>query len=128
MRKLTAILLILSLFLAGCATLPEKPASPPDGNTTSTDDTSHSDSLPPVPHTIENEEGQEEITICLTDPEHPLSKQIAADYPAITSYQQVMGWFCSGVEFEDILTALQTEEISNYPADLLLTMREYGQN
>ena len=70
----------------------------------------------------------EETDSCLTDPAHPIGQQIAADYAAFTNYQQIMNWFCSGFEFEDILTALETEDASEFSADILLTMLEYGQS
>lgn len=46
---------------------------------------------------------------CLAQ-ENPIARQIVADYPRAT-YEQVMYWRCSGASFEDILTALQTEEL-----------------
>jgi hypothetical protein len=39
-----------------------------------------------------------------------------------TIYEQVMTWFCNGAEFEDILVALQTEQLSNVPAEEMLIM------
>ena len=39
-----------------------------------------------------------------------------------TAYEQVMTWFCNGAEFEDILVALQTEQLTDVPTEEMLTM------
>jgi hypothetical protein len=39
-----------------------------------------------------------------------------------TTYEQVMIWFCNGAEFEDILVALQTEKLTDVPAEEMLVM------
>jgi hypothetical protein len=124
MRYWIIALLLLCLLLAGCSAQPEEPG---DLNTAPVEAT-QPDPVSPKPSIQEEEPQQGETASCLSDPAHPIAMQIAAEYPEITSYQQIMDWFCSGFEFEDILTALQTEEISDYPADILLTMLEYGQS
>ena len=50
---------------------------------------------------------------------------IAEEYE-FSSYEQVMTWFCDGAEFEDILVALQTEELSDTPAEEMLVMLAEG--
>ena len=49
-----------------------------------------------------------------------------ADEYEFTSYNEVMTWFCDGAEFEDILVALQTEELSDTPAEDMLAMLAEG--
>jgi hypothetical protein len=46
---------------------------------------------------------------------------IAESFPE-TTYELVMAWFCNGAEFEDILVALQTERITDFPASEMLLM------
>lgn len=46
---------------------------------------------------------------------------IAESFPE-TTYELVMAWFCDGAEFEDILVALQTERITDFPAGEMLLM------
>ena len=43
------------------------------------------------------------------------------------TYEQVMLWFCNGAEFENILVALQTEELTGNPAEEMLIMVAVGQ-
>ncbi len=54
-----------------------------------------------------------------------LGASIAGDY-AFTTPEQVMGWFCEGAEFEDILVALETAEQTGASADELLAMVSAG--
>jgi hypothetical protein len=49
---------------------------------------------------------------------HPVGKSIAEQFDV--PYAQVMTWFCSGHEFEDILLALQTSELSGEKVESLL--------
>lgn len=37
-----------------------------------------------------------------------------------------MSWFCKGAEFEDIMVALETEELNGTAAEDLLQMRAEG--
>ena len=62
---------------------------------------------------------------CLGAETHPIGQSIADEYDFVT-YQEVMTWFCNGAEFEDILTALQTEELTGTPTEELLTMLADG--
>ena len=62
---------------------------------------------------------------CLGDEVSPVGKAIADDYE-FSSYEQVMTWFCSGAEFEDILVALETQSQTGTPADEMLQMLAGG--
>ena len=62
---------------------------------------------------------------CLGAEINPIASSIAADYP-FTSYSEVMTWFCNGAEFEDILSALMTEELTGTPAEESLQMLADG--
>jgi hypothetical protein len=55
---------------------------------------------------------------CLSPEALTMGSSIAANFE--TSYEEVMGWYCAGHEFEDILLALQTADgLDVLPADLL---------
>lgn len=64
---------------------------------------------------------------CYEDGEHPIGVSIAEQFPAITTYKEVMHWFCNGALFEDILNALATEELTSIDADEILHMIAEGQ-
>lgn len=55
-----------------------------------------------------------------TEP-NEIGQGIAEKYKE-TNYEQIMTWFCNGAEFEDILVALQTEQLTEVPAEEMLTM------
>ncbi len=57
---------------------------------------------------------------CYPDGIHPIGKSIADQFEGVTTYHEVMNWFCSGAEFEDILNALLTQELSNIEAEIFL--------
>lgn len=62
---------------------------------------------------------QAKVDINCTDTNpHPIGESIAVKFEV--TYEQVMTWFCSGESFDDILLALQTSELVDQPADLLL--------
>jgi alkylation response protein AidB-like acyl-CoA dehydrogenase len=54
-----------------------------------------------------------------------IGEGIADEYDFV-NYSEVMTWFCSGAEFEDILVALQTEEQTDAPAEEMLLMLADG--
>jgi len=58
---------------------------------------------------------------CLNSEMSVLGRNIASQFEDV-SFEQVMTWFCSGAEFEDILIALQTEKVTGQPAQGLLEM------
>jgi hypothetical protein len=57
---------------------------------------------------------------CYPEGDHPIAVSMAAQYSAITDYAEIMGWFCAGAEFEDILNALVTEELVGADPEALL--------
>lgn len=64
---------------------------------------------------------------CYGEQTHPIGQSIADLYPDQTDYQAVMTWFCNGFLFEDILTALQTADGSDFTAGDLLDKVKNGQ-
>ena len=62
---------------------------------------------------------------CLGEEDNRIGRAIDAEYEN-ASYEQVMSWFCNGAEFEDIMTALQTEEQTGTPAEEMLVMLANG--
>ena len=58
---------------------------------------------------------------CLNSEMSILGRNIASQFENV-SFEQIMTWFCSGAEFEDILIALQTEKATGQPAQGLLEM------
>ena len=57
---------------------------------------------------------------------HPIGAEIAETYDI--AYKDVMGWFCSGHTFEDILLALQTKELADFELEWLLDERLQGKS
>jgi len=64
---------------------------------------------------------------CLEGERSRIGEAIAEDY-AFTDYEEVVSWFCDGAEFEDILVALETEDISGVPVEDTLQMLADGFN
>jgi hypothetical protein len=62
---------------------------------------------------------------CADESVNQIGKSIADSY-SFTSPQEVMTWFCQGAEFEDIMTALETEELTGIAAEDMLKMRAEG--
>ena len=74
--------------------------------------------LPPtLPATVD--------AVCLGERDNLVARAIVDDFD-FTSYTEVMVWFCSGAEFEDIVTALQTEQLSGAAAEDMLEMLADG--
>ena len=63
---------------------------------------------------------------CASAEANELGASIAADYPTLATPEQVMGWFCDGAEFEDILTALETADQTGTLAEEMLQMLAAG--
>lgn len=126
-RSIVFIGLTLVLLLAGaCAAQPTSPptaslAAPaslptdtPEAQEVEIQPPAPSATLVPSPTAVSSEVQVGRVSpaadgACLAQ-ENPIARQIVADYPRAT-YEQVMYWHCSGALFEDILTALQTEEL-----------------
>jgi hypothetical protein len=69
---------------------------------------------------VEGEEGE-----VVAGKHHPVGEKIAATYNV--TYEEVMGYFCHGAGFGQIMLALQTQEITQTPAaDLLQMKKEQG--
>lgn len=62
---------------------------------------------------------------CASAEANELGAAIARDYD-FTSTEQVMTWFCDGAEFEDILVALETTELTGASAEEMLIMLAAG--
>jgi flagellar capping protein FliD len=62
---------------------------------------------------------------CANEEVNQLGESIASSY-SFTTPQEVMSWFCDGAEFEDIIAALETQEITGEAAEDLLQMRSDG--
>ena len=53
---------------------------------------------------------------------HPVAQSIEEKFDV--SYDDIMGWYCGGSAFSDILLALETEKLSDVPVpDLLLKVK-----
>jgi ActR/RegA family two-component response regulator len=65
------------------------------------------------------------VVNCARPEADKLGAAIARDY-AFTNTEQVMGWFCNGAEFEDILVALETAEQTGVSAEDMLVMLAAG--
>ena len=128
-------ILALCILITACAA-PTAPASlePTKGQATATADviplveTSTSEPEPIVVETTIP--GKTEVVgtheaECPGEKTNTIGQGIADEYE-FTSYDEVMAWFCNGAEFEDILVALQTEELSNIHAEEMLVMVAEG--
>lgn len=122
------LVLMIALILAGCAAPSVNDGA---GNVQLNSGAGHTgngssaDSVEIGQPTPLAEENAEE---CQTGGEHPIAISIAADYPEITTYEEIVGWFCQGALFEDILSALTTEELTGVDAGEVLTMVAHGQS
>ncbi len=69
---------------------------------------------------------KEEIPICPSQTAvNPIGESIADEYDFVT-YDDVMAWFCEGAAFEDIVVALETEALTDTPAEEMLQMLADG--
>ena len=74
----------------------------------------------------QTDQGDDTGPTCYGEERHPIAVSIAEQFPAVTSYGEIMTWFCNGAEFEDILNALATEEITGIEAEAMLRMVSEG--
>ncbi len=105
---------------ANDVTLPEQDISPvePDVAAPANTDNNNTGSEAPqeIPPTV--------APTCY-EGEHPIAISIVEQYATMTTYDEVMLWFCNGAQFEDILNALVTEEMTDTDTeDLLLQIAE----
>lgn len=128
MSKKLFFLIFLLIFVAGCSTNAVNSATP---NQTDNQDVSNQQTGQDAEQDAGQSENTEPIPAgpnCYGEETHPIGNSIAELYVEITDYTQVMTWFCAGFEFEDIITALETQTVSDVPADELLTMFQNGQD
>jgi hypothetical protein len=64
---------------------------------------------------------QQTLDGCVGPEIHPIGQRIADNFEV--SYEQVITWHCEGNEFEDILLALETNEMNGVRVETLLEMR-----
>lgn len=115
MNRKNFLILILLVFTAACSSNASELNAP---NNAAVDDTQA-----PAP-ALELPEGPD----CYGEETHPIGESIADLFSDITDYTQVMTWFCNGFEFEDIVTALETQLASGNSASDLLAMFKNGKD
>ena len=121
---------ILLLFAAACAgpgvtTSPVQPqqSAPTAGQEGTAIPTNSQDSGQPQPELFQL--GETVGPDCLSGGTNRIGQAIDDEYE-YASYEEVMTWFCNGAEFEDILVALQTEDLTGTPAEEMLAMLADG--
>ena len=137
MKKIFFLLLIFMLLGSGCSQGPPdngqaatniSPSNQQDATQPVLDDSDQNDiSSSPTPAPPTEEPLETLGPDCYGEETHPIAQSIADLYPDLTDYEEIMIWFCNGFEFEDILSALQTTEESDIPAEELLARFEHGQ-
>ena len=134
-KRVLLSVLVVCILVTACAA-PTEPTSlaPPEGSATTPVDekpflvtnTSKPEQLETEPpERIETEVVVTMEAECPGEGTNTIGQGIADEYE-FTSYDEVMIWFCDGAEFEDILVALQTEELSDTPAEEMLVMLAEG--
>ena len=116
MNRQISFILLIAVFLPSCTssvTIPTETVVPASSGV-----------LPPVA-SAENIPLETPVTNCADEQVNRLGESITSSYD-FTSPQEVMTWFCSGADLEDILVALETEELVGTPAEDLLQMRADG--
>jgi hypothetical protein len=74
----------------------------------------------------ENEEDEGVNAFCVdTDLVHPVGNRLATRYEV--PYEQVMGWFCNGMGFGQIMLALHTARLTDAQPEYLLNRRAAGE-
>jgi hypothetical protein len=110
------------VLLAGCASTADQTEQnlPVENETTEQENTA-------APTQDEQQSTSTSGPDCYGPEIHPVGQSIADQFEDYTDYDQVMVWFCNGAQFDDILTALQTEVLSGISVDDLLEMLDSGQ-
>jgi hypothetical protein len=129
------ILLTVSLLVMACAAPTDAVLlSPTEGQATAAvQDNPVVSTSTSEPDQLEQESPDPEETQPVETPEadcpgeeiNNIGQGIADEYD-FASYEEVMTWFCSGAEFEDILVALQTEDQTGTPTEEMLVMLAEG--
>lgn len=73
----------------------------------------------------ENPESTHAGDSCVSEQPNVIGQSIDEEF-AGADYAQIMTWFCAGAAFEDIIVALQTEELVEVPAEELLELVAEG--
>ena len=77
----------------------------------------------PAPGPV-SESGPAENVDCPEAVANPIGQSIADEFTG-ADYEQVMAWFCDGAAFEDIVVALETEDLTDTSAgEMLLLIAE----
>lgn len=118
--------LLITLLVTACTGQPSTPVqqeAPPASQPEPLEPTTE----PPAPEPVQDTAPDAETALpnCLGDEVSPIGQSIADEYD-FTSYEEVITWFCSGAEFEDILVALETESQTGTPAEEMLAMLADG--
>jgi hypothetical protein len=118
-----ALLLVFLISLSGCSGLmsTESAGEPEPGTRPSTPGNNPvAATVMPVPsEMVDSLPGD-----CYGTERHPIGESIADQFEI--PYTQVMEWFCGGVEFEDILLALQTQKTTGIEVEVFLNLRKDG--
>ncbi|MEJ2758069.1 MAG: hypothetical protein P8046_06245 [Anaerolineales bacterium] len=120
MNRKFLLILILLVFTAACSSNNANVANEPQTNAINA---TAENSPTPIPE-LDLPEGPD----CYGEDPHPIGESIADLFSDITDYTQVMTWFCNGFEFEDVVTALETQLASGTPASDLLAMFQSGKD
>lgn len=126
MRIQIGIILLIGFLLASCSstgtisttpTAPIKPYTPTVQNTPTL----------VLPANTGGEILPQETAIsnCANEDANKIARAIADSY-SFTTTEEVISWFCKGAEFEDIMVALETEELNGTAAEDMLQMRAEG--
>lgn len=129
MRSWIRQTLIVSIFLlVSCSNNPGKPSAPSEiAHPTLTNDQINPalTQVPPIISEITPTLQETRVANCASEEINRIGQSIAEPYP-FTTGEEVMTWFCNGAEFEDILMALETEELNGTSAEEMLAMRAEG--
>ncbi len=127
MKTQIMLFVLAALMLAACA-----PASNDADVLTAAPTAARAPTLPPAvaPTPTENaappEPGVTPLAETCADADAAQLGQVIANGFAFTSVGEVLEWFCNGAAFEDIVIALETEDLTGAPAEDLLSMLAGG--
>lgn len=110
----------LIVLLAACA-----PAIQPDVPATGINQPTAEQTPLVLPAATDTDSTPRSAPDCAGEDVRQMADSIADDYP-FSSGGEVMNWFCEGAEFEDILLALETEDLTGVTAEEMLEMLAEG--